>query len=126
MDADDTGVDHLDAVMADAGVIESLEHHAPHACQDPALELAIDAVPLAEVVVQITPWRAGARDSERTVQHTSVIQSPAPAPDLSLPEEGPFLIRHEGPNQSCSPQRKALNQRSGDFGVHLARTTYGR
>lgn len=127
MGADDGGIDHLDAAMPCAGLVQRLQHHLPGPRQRPAPELPIDRVPLAEMAVQVTPGRACPSDPEHSVQHPSVItRTPPPSRPLldnERLEERPFLVRHQTTNQRHSPQRAALNQSSGDLGIHFVHTT---
>ena len=121
MDADDGGIDHLDAVVARAGVVHRPQHHVPEPRLRPAPELTIDQVPCAEVAMKITPCGARPGDPEHPVQHQPMITRPSTAPwsllDHEGVEEGPFLVRHQTTNQHHSPQRAALNQSKGDCGT---------
>ena len=69
MGANDGGIDHLDAVVARPGFVQSLQHHVPDARQRPAPELAADRVPLIKMTVQVTPGRARASDPEDPIKH---------------------------------------------------------
>ena len=116
-------IDHLQAVLALAAIIEGLQHHVPDTRQCPAPELPINRRPLAKMGIQVAPRRPGAGDPENAVQHqTMVFWPPAttwPRLNHEGREERPPLVRHQTAHQSRSPQRAALNQRSGDLGIHF-------
>lgn len=68
--ANDGEIDHLDAGMIFAGLVQGLKHHIPHAYQRPAPELPIDRVPRPEMAMQVPPRRSRSRDPEHTPSST--------------------------------------------------------
>ena len=127
MGADDGGIDHLNAGKTFAVLVQRLQHDVPGLRLCPAPEPA-DRVPCPEMAVQITPCSPSPGDPEHSVQHQPVIARPPPPPwphlDHERLEERPLRIRHQSTTQGCSPQRTALNQRSGDLGIHFVHTAW--
>ena len=55
---DNGAINHLDTVGHRAALIEGVQQNLPNPGQCPAPELPIDRLPLAEMIVQVTPLRA--------------------------------------------------------------------
>lgn len=66
--ANNGGIDHLNAIVTFAGLVQRLQHHVPDSRQPPTPELPVDRVPLAELAVQSTSGRACPGDPEDPVQ----------------------------------------------------------
>ena len=62
-------VDHLQAGVATATVVEGFEQQLPQAGQRPAPELAVDRRPFAEMFVQVAPGYARPGYPENPIQH---------------------------------------------------------
>jgi hypothetical protein len=101
-------VDHLQAGLAAAAVVERFEQQLPQARQRPAPELAINRRPFAEMLVQVAPGYAGACNPENPVQNKPMISRTPPAARSSLDHERlktrPFLIAHQTPDQGSLPK----------------------
>ena len=69
---DDRAINHLDGGVA-AAVGKRLEHQVPKPAQRPASELAVNGVPVAKLLGQITPRRASPRDPEYRIQRPAMI-----------------------------------------------------
>jgi hypothetical protein len=99
-------VDHLQAGVAAAAVIEGFEQQLPQAGQRPAPELAIDRRPFAEMFVQITPGNAGPRNPENPIQNKTMIPRATTTARTAFDHErlktGPFLVAHQTPDHGSS------------------------
>lgn len=118
----DRAVDHLDSVRHLTAARQRFQHSVPNPCQRPASELAVNAAPVAEMVVKVAPGRCGSSDPEHAVQRASVVRrrttALAPAGHYEGRKEVPLLIRHQAPNH-CRLQTATLNQMSAGMGLHV-------
>ena len=105
---DYSAVDHLQAGVPAAAVVEGFEEKLPQARQRPAPELAINRCPFAEVFVQITPGNTGSRNPENPIQNKPMIPRTPPAARTTLDHErlktSPFLVAHQSPDQGSLPK----------------------
>ena len=101
-------VDHLQAGIATATVVEGFEQQLPQAGQRPAPELAVNRRPFTEMLMQVAPGNAGSRNPENPIQNKAMISRTAPAPRTALDHEGlktgPFLVAHQSPDQDSLPK----------------------
>jgi hypothetical protein len=101
---DDSAVDHLQAGVATAAVVEGFEQQLPKAGQRPAPELAINRGPFAKMLMQVAPCNAGARNPENPIKNKAMVPWPPPTKRAALYHKwlktGPFLVAHQSPNQS--------------------------
>ena len=108
MGAHDRRVDHLYDHRRPALLVERIEHQFEEAGFRPAAELLVDGVPLAEMLVEIAPRRAGPRDPEDAIENLPVILRRSPALAALCDHQGlekrPFLIRHQAANQDRLPK----------------------
>jgi hypothetical protein len=92
-------VDHLQAGIATATVVEGFEQQLPQTGQRPAPELAINRRPLAEMFVQVAPGNTSARNPENPIQNKAMIPRAPPAARTALDHEwrkaGPLLVTHQ-------------------------------
>jgi len=112
MRPDNGRVDHLDAFADAFGLVQGFKQELPQSGERPAPELSIDRRPFAEMSVQVAPLRSGAGDPENF--------HPEQADDLLAGgryarrepsrwlKAGPFLIRHQSPNQAAPPSESDL------------------
>lgn len=121
--ANNRAVDHLEAGLAGAAVVQRLQHHVPDAGERPAPELAIHRVPGPEVLMKVPPRRARSRNPEYPIQNKSVVNRRAATPPGRSRQERleklPLIIRHQTTNHATLPQRAALNQSLTDLGIHF-------
>ena len=93
---DDRAINHLDGGVA-AAVGKRLEHQVPKPAQRPASELAVNGVPIAKLLGQVTPRRAGPRDPEHRIKRPAMIPWRAASQGAGLYHEGlktlPFRVR---------------------------------
>src|SRR5204862_1190611 len=88
-----------------------LQDHVPQAAVGPTPELPKDRIPVAELVRQIAPWRAGSHQPEHRVEHTAMVARRATAAtDQERCKIRPLFVGHQSANQGRPPQRAALNQ----------------
>jgi hypothetical protein len=101
-------VDHLQAGVATAAVVEGFEQQLPQAGQRPAPELAINRRPFAEMLVQVAPGNARPRNPENPIQNKAMIPRSSPAARTALDHEWletrPFLVTHQTPDHSNLPK----------------------
>ena len=92
-------VDHLQAGVAAAAVIEGFEQQLPQAGQRPAPELAVNRRPFTEMLMQVAPGDAGARNPENTIQNKAMIPRATATARTALDHEwrkaGPFFVTHQ-------------------------------
>ena len=95
-------VDHLQAGVAAAAVVEGFEQQLPQAGQRPATELAVNRRPFAEMLVKVAPCNACPRDPENPIKNKAMVPRTTPAPRTALDHEGlktdPFLVTHQTPD----------------------------
>ena len=70
---DDRAIDHLHGIAATA-VGESFQHQVPQPADCPAAKLLMHGVPVAQLLGQVAPGCAGARDPENRIQRAAVVQ----------------------------------------------------
>jgi hypothetical protein len=101
-------VDHLQAGLAAAAVVERFEQQLPQARQRPAPELAVNRRPFAEMLVQVAPGNTGSRDPENPIQNKAMIPRATATSRTALDHEwlkaGPFLVAHQTSDQSGLPK----------------------
>ena len=101
-------VDHLQAGVAAAAVVERFEQQLPQAGQRPAPELAVNRRPFTEMLVQVAPGNAGSCDPENSIQNKAMIPRTAPAARTALDHErlktSPFFVAHQTPDQDGLPK----------------------
>jgi hypothetical protein len=99
---DDSAVDHLQAGVATAAIVEGFKPQFPQARQRPAPELAINRRPFAKMLMQIEPGNACSRNPENPIQNKAMIpRSPTTARstlDHKRFQIGPFFIAHQTPD----------------------------
>jgi hypothetical protein len=101
-------VDHLQAGIATAAVVECFEQQLPQAGQRPAPELAINRRPFAKMLMQIAPGNASACNPENPIQNKAMIPRASPAARTALDHEWletrPFLVTHQTPDHGSLPK----------------------
>jgi hypothetical protein len=106
MRPDNGAVDHLNALADAPGLVQGFQQEIPQSGERPAPELSIDRRPLAEMLVQIAPLRAGAGEPENPIENEPVILRPSPAMRAADRHEWlkarPFLIRHQSPKATLN------------------------
>jgi hypothetical protein len=116
-------VDHLQAGVATAAVVEGFEQQLPQARQRPAPELAVNRRPFAEMFVQVAPSNTRPRNPENPIQNKAMISRTPPAARTALDHEwrktGPFLVTHQTPDHGSllSGSSDALAGGVGGAGV---------
>ena len=115
-------VDHLQAGVATAAVVEGFEQQLPQARQRPAPELAVDRRPFAKMLMQVAPGNAGSRNPENPIQNKAVIPWTPPTAGTTLDHErlktGPFLVAHQSSDQDSLP-KSHLESDTAAFGNPL-------
>ncbi len=115
-------VDHLQAGVAAAAVVERFEQQLPQAGQRPAPELTVNRRPFAKMFVQIAPGNARPRNPENPIQNKAMIPRAPTAARTALDHEwlktGPFLVAHQTPDQDGLPKRH-LESDTAAFGNPL-------
>lgn len=127
MSPHDGRVDHLDAVLPLAAVVESSQQHVPNPRQRPAPELL-------EIVPSCRSGRAGrakaSLSARSRIHHPTPGDDPAAGGHAAAPSRSrtarspPLLAPQQTTNQSRPPQRAALNQQSVDSGIHFINRTW--
>jgi hypothetical protein len=69
----DGRINHLQCRIDQAAARERLQHHIPDATVSPAAELPKDRIPVAELLRQIAPRRAGSHQPKHPVEHTAMV-----------------------------------------------------
>ena len=117
----DGRINHLQCRVGQAAAGERLQHHIPDATVSPAAELPKNRIPVAELLRQIAPRRAGPHQPKRRVHHTAMVaRRTASATDQKRFEIRPLIIGQQSANQGCPPQRAALNQFSIPASIDLS------
>ena len=115
-------VDHLQAGVAAAAVVEGFEQQLPQAGQRPATELAVNRRPFAEMLVKVAPCNARSRNPENPIQNKAMVPRTTPAPRTALDHErlktSPFLVAHQSPDHSSLP-KSHLESDTAAFGNPL-------
>jgi len=121
MRPDNGRVDHLDAFADTFGLVQGFKQELPQSGERPAPELSIDRRPFAEMSVQVAPLRSGAGDPENSIQNKPMIFWRTSAMRAANRHEwlkaGPFLIRHQSPNQARLLPKATLNQNLDPMGI---------
>ncbi len=111
MRAHDGRIDHLQCRVGHAAAGERLQDHIPDAAVGPAPRLPKDRIPVAELLRQVAPRRAGSHQPKHRVEHAAMAARRATATtDQERFEIRPLIVGHQSANQGCPPQRAALNQ----------------
>ena len=111
MRAHDGRIDHLQCRVGHAAAGERLQDHIPDAAVGPAPGLPKDRIPVAELLRQVAPRRAGSHQPKHRVEHAAMVARRATATtDQERFEIRPLIVGHQSANQGCPPQRAALNQ----------------
>ena len=101
-------VDHLQAGVAAAAVVERFEQQLPQTGKRPAPELAVNRRPFAEMLVQVAPGNARPRDPKNPIQNKPMISRTPPTPRTALDHEWlkthPFLVAHQTPDHGSLPK----------------------
>jgi hypothetical protein len=101
-------VDHLQAGIATAAIVERFEQQFPQPGQRPTPELPVNRRPFTEMLVQIAPRDTRPRDPENPIQNKPMVPRAAPAPRSALDHKGlkalPLLVAHQTTNQESLPQ----------------------
>jgi len=109
---DDSAVDHLQAGLAAATVVEGFEQHFPQTRQRPAPELPVNRRPFAEMLMQIAPGNARPCDPENPIQNKTMVPRTTPTARTTLDHEGlktgPFLVAHQSPDQGRLPKASLM------------------
>ena len=96
---DHGAVDHLELVGRKLRVVQGIQDVFPQPGERPAPELPIDGGPLAKLLWQVPPGRAGPRDPENTIHNKPMVRRLAPVrmPDGSdeALKECPFVVGHQ-------------------------------
>jgi hypothetical protein len=83
---DDSAIDHLHGIAA-AALGKGFEHQVPQSAGRPAAILPVHRIPVAELVGQIAPGRAGPSDPEHSVQRATVVNRRTPPQGATLDHE---------------------------------------
>jgi hypothetical protein len=111
MRPDDGRINHLQSGVACSASSERLQDHIPDATISRPPKLPKHRIPVAELLRQIAPWRAGAHQPKHRVEHAAMTaRRTTAATDQERSEIRPLIVGHQSANQGCSPQRAALNQ----------------
>ena len=112
---DHRAVDHVGGRVAPRQFGQRLEHGIEHAGRDPSSIAPEDAVPLAILVRQVSPLRAGSRNPHHAFKIATVILCRATATTTlrrqKQPDHFPFLVSNADPLAQDCFQKLALNQR---------------
>ena len=115
--------DHLHGVLPVAAILQRFQNEVPDPCNRPAPELPIDRTPLAEMLMQVEPWRALACDQEHSYEDQPMIRRwPAATLPCALQkrrEERPFLIIHQPTDRGSLRSERELELRFNRFGNPL-------
>jgi hypothetical protein len=121
-------VDHLQAGVANAAVVERFEQQLPQARQRPAPELAVNRRPFAEMFMQVAPGNTRPRNPENPIQNKPMVPRTPPATrtpfDYKGLETGPFLIAHQTPDHG-SLLKSYLESELTQFGNPLCQHALG-
>ena len=112
---DHRAVDHVGGGIAPCQLAQSLEHGIEHAGRDPSSIAPEHAVPLAILIRQVPPLRAGPRDPHHAFEIGAVILCRAASTTMlrrqQRPDHFPFFVRNPNPLAQGCLQKPALNQR---------------
>ena len=109
-----SAIDHVGGGIAPCQLGQRLEHGIEHARRDPSSIAPEDAVPLAILVRQVSPLRAGSRDPHHAFKIGTVILCRAAASPpfrrQQRPDHFPLFVRNADPFAQGRLQKPALNQ----------------
>lgn len=112
---DHGAIDHVGGRIAPCQLGQRLEHGVEHAGRDPSSIAPEDAVPLAILVRQVSPLRAGPRDPHHAFKIAAIILRRAASTTTlrrqQRPDHSPFLVCNADPLAQGRLQKPALNQR---------------
>ena len=112
---DHGAIDHVGGSVAPRQFGQRLEHGIEHAGCDPSSIAPEHAVPLAILIRQVPPLRAGPRDPDHAFEIAAVILCRAASTTMlrrqKRPDHFPFLVRNANPLAQDCLQKPALNQR---------------
>jgi hypothetical protein len=95
MRADDGRIDHLQSRITHFAASECLQDHIPDAAVSPTTELTKVRIPVAKLLRQIAPRRAGSHQPKHRVKDTTMITRwSATTPDQERLEIRPLFIGH--------------------------------
>ena len=110
---DHSAIDHVGGGIAPCQLGQRLEHGIEHARRDPSSIAPEDAVPLAILVRQVSPLRAGSRDPHHAFKIGTVILRWSTSTTMlgrqQRPDHFPFLVCHADPLAQGCLQKPALN-----------------
>ena len=113
---DHRAIDHVGGSVPSCQFGQRLEHGIEHAGRDPSSVAPEDAVPLAILIRQMSPLRAGARDPHHAFEVTSIIlRRSATTSTLrrqQWPDQFPLFVRYSDPFAQGRLQKVALNRRA--------------
>ena len=111
---DHCAIDHVGGGIASRQLGQRLEHGIEHAGRDPSSIAPEHAVPLAILVGQVPPLRAGPRDPHHAFKIRTVIlrraASTATLRRQQWPDHFPLFVRNADPFAQGRLQKSALNQ----------------
>jgi hypothetical protein len=123
---DDCAVDHLQAGVAAAAVVEGFEQQLPQTRQRPAAELAVNRRLFAEMFMQIAPSDTGPSNPENPIQNKAMVPRTPPATRAAFDHERfqtcPFLVAHQTSDQGGLP-KATLNQILSALRISFVNTT---
>jgi hypothetical protein len=79
MSSDDGRIDHLQRRVTHFAASERLQNYIPDAAIGPTTELPKDRIPIAKLLRQIAPRRAGPHQPEHRVEHAAMVARRATA-----------------------------------------------
>ncbi len=112
---DHRAIDHVGGCIAPRQLAQRLEHGIEHAGRDPASIAPEHAVPLAVLIGQMPPLRAGPGDPHHAFEIGAVILCRAASTTMfrrqKRPDHFPFFVCNADPLAQGCLQKPALNQR---------------
>lgn len=115
---DHRAVDHVGGCMPPRQFGQCLEHGIEHTGRDPSSITSEHAVPLAILIRQMSPLRAGPRDPHHAFKiGTIILRRAASTTTLrrqQRPDHSPFLVCNADPLAQGRLQKPALNQWIGN------------
>ena len=111
---DHSAIDHVGGGIAPCQLGQRLEHGIEHAGRDPSSIATEHAVPLAILVGQMPPLRAGPRDPHHAFEIGAIILRRAASTTMlrrqQRPDHFPLFVRNANPLAQGCLQKSALNQ----------------
>ena len=112
---DHGAIDHVGGCVAPRQFGQRLEHGIEHTGRDPSSIAPEHAVPLAILVGQVPPLRAGPRNPHHAFKIRTVILRRAASTTMlrwqQRPDHFPFLVCNSDPLAQARLQKPASNQR---------------